>query len=189
MNNKVLFHTIKIKVPEEMIKVSKNGTLTIKKTLTKTNQLSKAKGEPSINIIQDKNVLTPTIENKGHLIDVDEAKEKKKATQKAKKLMTNNVIPELEKRIKRTKAPMKTTKVYNPVKVKESITTNPDIEDAEKDIKGLYLQYKLAKRDLEKYKKNPDINEWNINSVLREIKQIKDDIKYNQDIIKEEKTK
>jgi|APCry1669192647_1035423.scaffolds.fasta_scaffold51594_1 hypothetical protein len=96
MSKKILFHTIKIKVPEDMISVGKDGTLTIKKTLTKSKVLSKVKGEPSINIVEDKNIITPMIENKGDIIDVDEAKEKKKATKKTKKIMNNilTTIPE-----------------------------------------------------------------------------------------------
>ena len=79
-----------------MISVGKDGTLTIKKTLTKSKVLSKVKGEPSINIVEDKNIITPMIENKGDIIDVDEAKEKKKATKKTKKIMNNilSTIPE-----------------------------------------------------------------------------------------------
>ena len=98
MSKRILFHTIKIKVPEDMISVGKDGTLTIKKTLTKSKVLSRVKGEPSINIIEDKNIITPIIENKGDIIDVDEAKEKKKATKKTKKIMNNilNSIPDNE---------------------------------------------------------------------------------------------
>ena len=79
-----------------MISVGKDGTLTIKKTLTKSKVLSKVKGEPSINIVEDKNIITPMIENKGDIIDVDDAKEKKKATKKTKKIMNNilSTIPE-----------------------------------------------------------------------------------------------
>ena len=61
MSKKILFHTIKIKVPEDMISVGKDGTLTIKKPLTKSKVLSKVKGEPSINIVEDKNIITPMI--------------------------------------------------------------------------------------------------------------------------------
>jgi len=96
MSKKILFHTIKIKVPEDMISVGRDGTLTIKKTLTKSKVLSKVKGEPSIDIIQDKNIITPVIEDKGDIIDVDEAKEKKKATKKTKKIM-NNILENIPK--------------------------------------------------------------------------------------------
>ena len=41
MSKKILFHTIKIKVPEDMISVSKDGSLTIKKTLTKSKHFQK----------------------------------------------------------------------------------------------------------------------------------------------------
>ena len=98
MSKKILFHTIKIKVPEDMISVSKDGTLTIKKTLTKSKTLSKVKGKPAIDIIEDKNIIVPVIANKGELIDVDEMKEKKKATKRAKKIMTA-AMPDIETNI------------------------------------------------------------------------------------------
>jgi len=102
MSKKILFHTIKIKVPEDMISVSKDGTLTIIKTLSKSKALTKVKGEPSIDIVEDKNIIVPVIENKGDIIDVDEAKQKKKATKKAKKIMTET-IPNIENNIITTK--------------------------------------------------------------------------------------
>ena len=94
-----------------MISVSKDGTLTIKKTLSKSKALTKVKGEPSIDIIQDKNIVVPIIENKGDIIDVDEMKEKKKATKKAKKIMastipnieTNLITPKIERKTRMKK--------------------------------------------------------------------------------------
>ena len=111
MSKKILFHTIKIKVPEDMISVSKDGTLTIKKTLSKSKALTKVKGEPSIDIIQDKNIVVPVIENKGDITDVDEMKERKKATKKAKKIMastipnieTNLITPKIERKTRMKK--------------------------------------------------------------------------------------
>jgi len=102
MSKKILFHTIRIRCPEDMISVSKDGTLTIKKTLSKSKALTKVKGEPSIDLIQDKNIITPIIENKGEIINVDEMKEKKKATKKAKKIMAET-IPNIENNIITTK--------------------------------------------------------------------------------------
>ena len=46
--------------------------------MSKSKALTKVKGEPSIDIIQDKNIVVPIIENKGDIIDVDEMKEKKR---------------------------------------------------------------------------------------------------------------
>ena len=85
MSKKILFHTIKIKVPEDMISVSKDGTLTIKKTLSKSKALTKVKGEPSIDIVEDKNIIVPVIENKGDIIDVDEANKKRKQPKRQKR--------------------------------------------------------------------------------------------------------
>ena len=50
---KKLWHTIKLKVPKEMIKITKNDKVVKKKSLTKTkkNNICKSNKEPSIKII------------------------------------------------------------------------------------------------------------------------------------------
>ncbi len=46
--SKTLWHTKKIEVPEEMVNITKNDKVVVKKTLTKTSNISKKK--PSIEI-------------------------------------------------------------------------------------------------------------------------------------------
>ena len=40
--SKTLWKTVKIDVPREMVDITKNGKVTIKKTLTNTNNISKS---------------------------------------------------------------------------------------------------------------------------------------------------
>ncbi len=49
--SKTLWHTIKLEVPKEMVKITKNDKVVVKKTLTKANDISKANKEPSTKII------------------------------------------------------------------------------------------------------------------------------------------
>jgi hypothetical protein len=63
--NKILYHTITVKLPEEQIYKSKNGSLKIAPTLTKTHRLTKRLGLPSIIFKSDEHILHPVIENKG----------------------------------------------------------------------------------------------------------------------------
>ena len=49
--SKTLWHTIKLEVPKEMVNITKNDKVVVKKSLTKTNNISKANKEPSIKII------------------------------------------------------------------------------------------------------------------------------------------
>ena len=49
--NKKLWHTIEIKVPAEMVEFNKNGKVLIKKTLTKTFNISKFQKKPAIKLV------------------------------------------------------------------------------------------------------------------------------------------
>ena len=50
-NRKKLWNTITIKVPEEMVEYNKKGKILIKKTLTKTFNISKFQKKPAITLI------------------------------------------------------------------------------------------------------------------------------------------
>ena len=62
MNNKKLWNTITIKVPEEMVEYNKKGKILIKKTLTKTFKISKFQKKPAIKLV-------PTESNKVEIIN------------------------------------------------------------------------------------------------------------------------
>jgi hypothetical protein len=49
--SKTLWHTIKLEVSKEMVKITKNYKVFVKKSLTNTNNISKANKGPSIKII------------------------------------------------------------------------------------------------------------------------------------------
>jgi hypothetical protein len=49
--SKTLWHTIKLEVPKEMVNVTKNDKVVVKKSLTEADNISKANKEPSIKII------------------------------------------------------------------------------------------------------------------------------------------
>ena len=62
--SKVLWHTITIKIPSEMVELTKTGKISIKKTLTKTLNISRSQKKPSIRLIAS-NVSKPEIVNNG----------------------------------------------------------------------------------------------------------------------------
>ena len=45
--SKTLWNTIKIEVPKEMVNITKKDKVTVKKSLTRTNNISKANKEPA----------------------------------------------------------------------------------------------------------------------------------------------
>ena len=49
--SKTLWHTIKYEVPKEMINITKNDKVVVKKSLCKPNNISKSNKAPSIKII------------------------------------------------------------------------------------------------------------------------------------------
>jgi len=51
MNNRKLWNTITIKVPEEMVEYNKKGKILIKKNLTKTFNISKFQKKPAIKLV------------------------------------------------------------------------------------------------------------------------------------------
>jgi predicted metallo-beta-lactamase superfamily hydrolase len=98
--SKTLWNTIKIEVPNEMVNITKKDKVVVKKSLTKTNNVSKANKEPSIKIIPG-NVNKPKIINDGKEWNVEELKIRMK---KAKDLGKKNEGKELKKQIPKDKA-------------------------------------------------------------------------------------
>ena len=84
--SKTLWHTITIKVPAEMVEMTKAGKVSIKKTLTKTLNISKSNKKPSIKLVPA-NVKAPEIVNNGKEWNVEELK---KSMSKAKALSIKN---------------------------------------------------------------------------------------------------
>ena len=84
--SKTLWHTIKLEVPKEMVNITKNDKVVVKKSLTKTNNISKANKEPSIKIIPG-DTNKPKIISDGKEWNIEELKLKMK---KAKELGKKN---------------------------------------------------------------------------------------------------
>jgi hypothetical protein len=93
--SKTLWHTIKLEVPKEMINITKNDKVVVKKALTKTNNISKSNNEPSIKIIPG-NTNKPKIINDGKEWNIEELKLK---MTKAKELGKKNEGKVLKKKI------------------------------------------------------------------------------------------
>ena len=93
--SKTLWHTIKLEVPKEMANITKNDKVVVKKTLTKTNNISKANKEPSIKIIPG-DTNKPKIIDNGKEWNIEELKLK---MTKAKELGKKNEGKVLKKRI------------------------------------------------------------------------------------------
>jgi hypothetical protein len=84
--SKTLWHTIKIEVPKEMVNLTKKDKVVVKKSLTKTNNISKSNKEPSIKIIPG-DTNKPKIISDGKEWNIEELKLKMK---KAKDLGKKN---------------------------------------------------------------------------------------------------
>lgn len=78
--SKTLWHTITIKVPEEMVEFTKIGKVSVKKTLTKTMNISKSQKVPSIKLIPAR-ITQPEIVNEGKQWDVNELRQRMKKSQ------------------------------------------------------------------------------------------------------------
>ena len=97
--SKTLWHTIQIKVPKEMVELTKSGKVSVKKTLTKTLNISRSNKSPAIKLI-------PSSDNKPHIVndgkewDVDVLKERMaKARAMRKKNANKNIFEPAVKRM------------------------------------------------------------------------------------------
>ena len=98
--SKTLWHTITLEVPKTMVNITKNDKVVVKKTLTKTNNISKANKEPSIKIIPG-DTNKPKIISDGKEWNIEELKLKMK---KSKELGKKNEGKEYKKEMTKDKA-------------------------------------------------------------------------------------
>ena len=126
--SKTLWHTIKLEVPKEMVNITKNDKVVVKKSLTKTNNISKANKEPSIKIIPG-DTNKPKIISDGKEWNIEELKLKMK---KAKDLRKKNQGKEYKKQIPKDKAANiiadkinEFGKMNKKRKIQEEISENP----------------------------------------------------------------
>ena len=98
--SKTLWHTIKLEVPKEMVNITKNDKVVVKKTLTKSNNISKSNKEPSIKIIPG-DTNKPKIISDGKEWNIEELKIRMK---KSKALGKKNEGKEFKKEMTEDKA-------------------------------------------------------------------------------------
>ena len=97
--SKTLWHTIQIKVPKEMVELTKSGKVSVKKTLTKTLNISRSQKTPAIKLIPS-DVNKPHIFNDGKEWDVNVVKERMaKARAMRKKNANKNIFEPVVKRM------------------------------------------------------------------------------------------
>jgi hypothetical protein len=90
--SKTLWHTIQIQVPREMVELTKSGKVSLKKTLTKTLNISRSQKTPAIKLIPS-NDNKPHIVNDGKEWNIDVLKERMaKARAMRKKNANKNVF-------------------------------------------------------------------------------------------------
>ena len=107
MTSKKMWSTIEIKVPSEMVEYNKKGKIMIKKTLTKTFNISKFQKKPAIKLI-------PTDSNKVEIVhEGTDFKKEEKPIEKIEK----DTIASIE--------PNKKVKIKNPV-VENIVSIEPN---------------------------------------------------------------
>ena len=74
------WNSIIIHIPEDMVARTSKEKVTIKPTMTKSNNLAKANKQPSIQIKTDKKILNPVIENNGEIEEVTPPKKRNPST-------------------------------------------------------------------------------------------------------------
>jgi hypothetical protein len=82
----MLWHTVTVQVPHEMVDITSDGKISIKKTLTKLNGISKSQGYPAIKLIKSNDNKVHVI-NKGKKWNIDQLQT---TLNKSKKLAKKN---------------------------------------------------------------------------------------------------
>ena len=156
--SKTLWHTIKLEVPKEMVNITKNDKVVVKKSLTKTNNISKSNKEPSIKIIPG-DTNKPKIISDGKEWNIEELKIKMK---KAKELGKKNEGKEYKKVMTKDKA--------------AKIITNEIKSRAKLNQADSYLKKKKKKEDFIEKINNYSRNQLEI--ILKKIVGYKNDVDY-----------
>ena len=137
--SKTLWHTMTIKVPSEMVEITKAGKVSIKKTLTKMNNISRSQGYPSIKLVSSS-------DNKPHIITdgkewkIEQLKTTlKKSNELAKKnkgrdILTNNSHSMINKFRSNVKS-------HSQNLVRSKKINNNLIRDLENELDGLRQDY------------------------------------------------
>jgi hypothetical protein len=96
--DKILWHTLQIKVPSHMVELTKTGKVSVKKTLNKTMGISKSQKQPAIRLVPSPDNAVHIVEGKEYNVD-----DLKSIMKKANKLRLKNLEKNtLTKAIKKT---------------------------------------------------------------------------------------
>lgn len=125
MSSKPLWQSITIKVPEDMITITKTGQVRIRPTLTKTKNLSKANGKTSLDIKTTKNNVA-SIETNSKLYTVNELKDRNKKLKQIKSNLDNLPKKQTIKKAEFTKKVVEHAKENTRNKKLQQIKTNLD---------------------------------------------------------------
>jgi len=144
--SKILWHTMTIKVPSEMVEYNEaTGRVSVKKTLTKTLNISKSKKIPAIKLVRA-DVDKPEIVNPGKKWDVEELKE---TIKKAKKTGDEKYIKKIREKYNRKKELGKAIvkKAKELVARKKEERANKILSDADKLIEELKKLKKIKMKE------------------------------------------
>jgi len=186
--SKVLWHTMTIKVPSEMVEITKTGKVSIKKTLTKMNNISKSQGYPSIKLVSSS-------DNKPHIItdgkewNINQLKANlKKANElatknKGRKLSTHTSQNKFKSNVKEHASYLvRKNKPYEPIKVRSS--RRGMIQNSNKTKEEKEIQKRLDK-EKQQYLKSfeESIKQYDKEEFFNMMMKLAD--KYNDDQLKE----
>ena len=186
--SKVLWHTMTIKVPSEMVEITKTGKVSIKKTLTKMNNISKSQGYPSIKLVK-------SFDNKPHIITdgkewnieqlkttLNKSNELAKKN-KGRKLSTHETLNKFKSNVKEHASYLvRKNKPYEPIKVRASRRGMIQTSNKTKEEKAVGKQLKQEKQQYIKTLEK-SIKQYNKEEFFNMMIKLAD--KYNDEELKE----
>lgn len=156
--SKILWHTIQIKVPGEMIELTKTGKVSIKKTLTKTFNISKSQKKPAIKLIPS-DINKPQIVNDGKEWNVEELKSQMVKANALDKKNKGRDITKSEKRVSKLEKFKKAVVDSAREGVKKNIDKKYDeLISSVKKMKSIKMKEKPEPRKKDRYAFNVETN-------------------------------
>jgi hypothetical protein len=135
-NNYPKWHSIVIKIPDEMITKTKSGRVSIRKTITNLGALSTSNKMKSIKIVSS-NIDTPEIIDNGVITTIDKEKGPKQPKIKSTRKKKINNMDDLYNQIEKTNEELKNTK---------KLKTKKDHQDVINKILKEYINKKRTKK-------------------------------------------
>lgn len=161
MEEKLLWNTPIIKIPDEFVVFTKNNKIKVVKSLTKNNNLKTIKKKKPIKIIEDKNIDNIIIENKGRKVEIDNKDfGLKKMLKEKKPKIKKDIIDQKLIETKNIKKP--TIKISEPIITKKEEYKEDEKEDEEykkKVINNFNKGLKAYRENLRHFYRNPKFGE------------------------------